>query len=270
VRRADAEKKLAVMRAQVTHLRPKFTVPFASFSFFSHEENSFTNDAANGPDAAVSALQRTDSHPVLLYPDDCWTVGDRHDNSSALARYRADYAGIKGRPLRKSARVSLDSLEAQARLYIERVDGANEPRMLALLRRLPILKFLGPIEIYLWDLDQNVRFSFEQGLESISERSARYDLRMSSDSLHFMLKNAWGMDTLTVNGRFQADAGGLKRLAATFGIDALNNTGLHLTPAFLLDSNTIGFLARIFARKLWSLRAQGYKAGPRAVEASSL
>ncbi len=47
------------------------------------------------------------------------------------------------------------------------------------------------------------------------------------------------MDTFTVNGRFSADAAGLNHLAATFGVDVLNNAGIRITPAFLLESATI-------------------------------
>ena len=62
-----------------------------------------------------------------------------------------------------------------------------------------------------------------------------YDLRMGSDSLAFVFRQGWGIDTLTVNGRFSADPEGLKRLVLTFGVDMLNNPGIALGPAFLLD-----------------------------------
>lgn len=257
VRRADARKKLEIMQAQIRGLQAKFTVPFASFSFFSHEENFFTNDAANTPSVAVAAIEQTDSRAILMYPGDLWEVGNPHDNSSAIARYKQEYALIGERPLRKSASVPLETLTTQAKAYIERIQGANDRRMLTVLRKTPVLPLLGPIEIHLWDLDCNVRFSFENGLEPIAWRPAKYDLRMGSDSLQFLLKNAWGIDTLTVNGRFSADAAGLRQLIGTFGLDALNNTGIRLTPAFLLDSATIGFVFRIVARKLWSLRDNG-------------
>ena len=260
IRASDARQKLSIMTRQIRGLEPKFTVPFASFSFFSHEENYFTSDSANKPHDAVAAIETTKSVPVLLFPDDRWEVGAPHENATAEAKYNEAYAALAARPLRKSASVPLKTLAVEATRYIERVQRSNDARMLSLLRRTPLLPLLRPVEIYLWDLDTNVRFSFERGLEAISWRSARYDLRMGSDSLHFLLKNAWGVDTLTVNGRFHADAGGLKQLIGTFGLDALNNAGIRLTPSFLLDSATTTFLLRILARKLWSLRAQSRRA----------
>jgi hypothetical protein len=254
LRRADARRKLDVVRAQVTALAPRFTVPFASMSFFSHEENSFTSDSINHPWEALDPIAACGSRPVLLYPGDSWTVGDPHDDASACERYRADYARVPERPLHRSASVPLDALAAAAQAYIQRIRGANTGWLLDLLRRNPVLPTLRPLDIHLWDLDVDVRFSFENGLERIAGRDPRYDLRMGSDSLAFLFRQAWGIDTLTVNGRFSADPEGLKRLVLTFGVDMLNNTGITLGPAFLLDFASIGFLLRILARKLDSLR----------------
>jgi hypothetical protein len=255
LRRADARKKLDVVRAQVRGLAPRFTVPFASMSFFSHEENSFTSDAINHPWEVLDAIAACGSTPVLLYPGDAWAVGEARSNASAGERYRADYARLPQRALHHSVSVPLDALAAAARSYIQRIRGANSGWLLELLRRNPLLPTLRPIDVHLWDLGLDVRFSFEAGLQQIERRDPGYDLRMGSDSLAFVFRQAWGIDTLTVNGRFQADPEGLKRLVLTFGVDMLNNTGITLGAAFLLDFASIGFLLRILRRKLESLRS---------------
>jgi len=254
LRRADARKKLDIVRAQVRGLAPRFTVPFASMSYFSHEENSFTSDSINHPWEVLDEISACGSTPVLLYPGDSWAVGDAHSNDSAVARYRADYARLPERPLHHSASVPFDVLAQAAQGYIERIRRANSGWLLELLRHNPVLPTLRPLDIHLWDLDCDVRFSFEAGLERIESRDPAYDLRMGSDSLAFVFRQAWGIDTLTVNGRFHADPEGLKRLVLTFGVDMLNNTGITLGAAFLVDFASIGFLLRILFRKLESLR----------------
>jgi UDP-MurNAc hydroxylase len=254
LRRADAQKKLEIMQRQIELLGPRYTVPFASFSYFSHIENGFINDAANGPSEALAVVRRTQSTPVLLYPGDTWSLGAAHDNARAEASYRADYASIPGRTPRVSPSVSFEQLQAAARGYVERIQSKNDRRVLALLERVPGLGLLGPIEIFLWDQARSVRFSFAAGLEPLAAPSARYELAMGSDSLHYLFKFAWGIDTLTVNGRFAADPRGLRQLVLTFGADALNNAGLVLGPRLLLEYETLGFLASVLGRKLWSLR----------------
>jgi hypothetical protein len=255
LRRADARKKLDIVRAQVRALAPRFTVPFASMSFFSHEENAFTSDSVNHPWEVLEPIAACGSTPVLLYPGDAWTVGEPHDNAPACERYRADYARLPERPLHHSASVPLEALTAAAHAYVQRIRAANSRWLLELLRWNPVLPTLRPLDVHLWDLGADVRFSFERGLEQIERRDPRYDLRMSSDSLAFVFRQQWGIDTLTVNGRFHADPEGLKRLVLTFGVDMLNNTGITLGPAFLLDFASIGFLLRILRRKLESLRS---------------
>jgi len=256
IRRRDAAKKLATMTQQIQGLQPRFTVPFASFSFFSHKENFFTNDQANTVKDALGAIKTTRSTPIVMFPGDVWSVGSSWDNSGALTRYEKAYASLPGRPLRESLPVPFEQLVLSASICIERVRSANDKWMLELLKLNPFFPCLRPLEIYLSDLDMNVRFSFEHGLKRISWRPGRYDLRMGSDSLNFLLKHAWGIDTLTVNGRFAADPAGLKRLIGTFGVDALNNAGIRLTPAFAFELSTLAFFARIMSRKLWSLRTR--------------
>src|SRR5690606_2325055 len=130
--------------------------------------------------------------------------------------------------------VAFEQLQACAHRYIDRIHANNDRRVLALLRRNPLLPALQPIDIRLWDLELDVRFSFERGLERIDRRAGGYELKMGSDSLEFVFTQPWGIDSLTVNGRFEADAGGMKRLVTSLGVDLLNNAGIRLQPAFLL------------------------------------
>src|SRR5262249_46114262 len=194
------------------------------------------------------------SAPVLLYPGDSWQIGAPHANESACERYRADYAGLPSRPLHRSVSVPFETLAAAAQTYLQRIRGANAGWLIELLRHNPVLPPLRPIDIQLGDMGAHVRFSFERGLEKIERRDPAYDLRMGSDSLAFLFRQSWGIDTLTVNGRFHADPEGLKRLVLTFGIDMLNNTGITLGPAFLVDFASISFLLRVLGRTLESLR----------------
>jgi hypothetical protein len=208
----------------------------------------------NHPWDLPEVIRGAGATPVILYPGDSWEVGESHDDGSALASYRADYAALPARPLHRSAPVPFESLAAAAQSYIQRIRGANTGWLLQLLRHNPVLPTLRPLDVHLWDLGQDVRFSFERGLERIEKRDPSYDLRMASDSLAFVFRQAWGIDTLTVNGRFQADPEGMKRLVLTFGVDMLNNTGITLGPAFLFDFASIAFLLRVLGRKLDSLR----------------
>jgi UDP-MurNAc hydroxylase len=255
LRRADARRKLDVVCAQARALAPRFVLPFASLSYFSHEENSFTSDSVNHPWEVLGAIESAGAKPVLLYPGDAWELGAPHENASAVERYRRDYAELPSRPLHRSVSVPFEALQEAAELYRKRIRAANSGWLLDALRWNPVLPTLRPLDVHLWDLNLDVRFSFERGLEKLERRDPGYELAMASDSLAFVFRQAWGIDTLTVNGRFRADPEGMKRLVLTFGVDMLNNTGIALGPAFLVDFASIGFLLRILRRKLESLRS---------------
>lgn len=260
LRRSDAEKKLRMMRRQIEHLKPRYTIPFASFAFYAHEENSYMNDGLGDVAEAARVIEAAGSTPVVLFPGDTWTPGEAHDNGPALERWAEVRATLPDRPLAKAAPRSWEALVEAADRYRTRIADANDDRTLKLLRLNPVLPALRPIDIHLWDLGYDVRFSFEHGLQRIDQRSGDYDLKMGSDSLHFVFAHAWGTDTLTVNARFRADAGGVKRLLTTFGVDQLNNVGIRVSPSFLVDFPSHAFLLKALGRKLWSLRAQRKRA----------
>ena len=253
-RRADAQRKLEIFKLHVSALKPRVAVPFASFSFFSHEENAFMSDSANKPWDVVEAVERAGQEAVLLYPGDRWEVGAKHDNAAAIERYRDDYAALSEHPRRSSEEVSMTSLVTSATKYIERVKSKNDALVMKLLKLTPLLRAFHPVDIYIWDLKKSVRFDFSSGLKEIASREKCYSLQMGSDSLDFLFKFAWGLDTLMVNGRFQADPAGLRRLLMTFGADVLNNSGIRVAPSLLVDVPTIAFLLKVLLSRLWAIR----------------
>ncbi|HEY4867052.1 MAG TPA: hypothetical protein VIK45_16215, partial [Candidatus Dormibacteraeota bacterium] len=51
----------------------------------------------------------------------------------------------------------------------------------------------------------------------------------------FTLKFDFGVDTLSVNGRFRGTAAAYRRLLRTFAVSVLNNNGRHLQFRLLTD-----------------------------------
>lgn len=87
LREASAREKLERVKIQVATFRPTFTVPFASFVYFSHEENRHLNDAINTIARAHDFIRReTNTTPVVLYPGDQWDMGcdPARQNDAAL------------------------------------------------------------------------------------------------------------------------------------------------------------------------------------------
>ena len=77
---------------------------------------------------------------------------------------------------------------------------------------------------------------------------------MNSEVLHFLFKNSFGFDTMTVNGCFEEGTnGGFVRATKSFSIENLNNLGLYFNLKLLINFRIIKlFLTRLYrvARKL--------------------
>ncbi|MEM7131638.1 MAG: MBL fold metallo-hydrolase [Chloroflexota bacterium] len=235
-RRASAAEKLERVRLQIETFQPAYTIPFASFIYFSHEENFYCNDSINTVRDAHSFIrQETASQPVVLYPEERWVVGSIHESEASLQKYDQDY-DLGKKPLRKSEPVAVDQLALHAQDYIERMTDKNSPLLIRIMS-MPVFGYFQTLKFYLTDLRKTVEFDMRDGLqmksksddESKSEMSESH-IMLSSESLAYIFQNDWGFDTLTVNGRFQASQANYKRMMKALFLGPLNNTGRYLRP----------------------------------------
>ena len=240
LREESAREKLERVKIQVSTFRPTFTVPFASFVYFSHEENRYLNDAINTIERAHNFIRReTDTTPVVLYPGDDWDIGcdPARQNATALDAYRRDY-DLAAKPFRKTSSVSLEELCRLSQEYVARIKSKNSALLMALLA-LPPLRHFETVKFQLTDLDRVLAFDFKRGLRVVEDGSAAAQMSLSSESLAFLLKFDWGFDTLMVNGRFRTSPRDYKRAMKTFYIGPLNNTGRYLHPRTLVDRDFV-------------------------------
>ena len=252
LREAAARDKLATVNRQIEILQPKFVIPFASFVYFSHAENSYLNDSINDIPAVLDAIGQQDCKPVIMKPRDIWTVGEAWDNRDAIAYWRAAYASLAGLPLRQPASpVPLAELIAHGRVYRERVFSKNSKWLIRLASLVPGAGAFQPLAIRLTDLGKMVRFSFFEDLRETPD--VKPDVEMSSESLDFIFRNDFGYDTLTVNGRFEASTGGFARMTKNFAVGSLNALGLGLKPSLVVNADVVLLLLgklRSFLRKM--------------------
>jgi len=243
-RKAAAAEKLARVKLQVETFQPKQTIPFASFVYFSHEENSYLNDAMNTiRDAEQFIAQETESQPVVLYPGDEWEIGAPHENEPSLAKYDVDYAW-ETKPLHRAQTIPIAALQESSQLFIQRMKAQNS-HLFMVLMKLPPLRYFQPFTLYLTDLAQLVRFDMQNGVQPIAGIATDADVQLASESLAYVLKHDWGYDTLEVNGRFRATDDGHKRMVKTFFLGPLNNTGRYLHPKTFFEPS---FLRRALGK----------------------
>lgn len=229
---AAAQEKLREFRAQIVALTPRWVIPFASFVRFAHEDNSYLNEHANRIGNMIAEIREHNALPIVLYPGDEWTIGTDHDPTQAVTRYDADRIQAERRPPVTSKSVTVDQLIAASGEFVARLRSRN---WLWVLRPLQWTGTLRSIRVYLRDLDVTLLLPVYRQLSVVGTGRQSAEFELSSDSLMFMLKNDYGIDSLLINGRFRELVPGSRAtLSKLFAVARQNNDG-HYYPARLFD-----------------------------------
>ncbi len=240
-----ARQKLMTLAAQVTVLKPAYTLPFASMVYFSNVENFYLNDAVNTPRRAAETLAAAGTMPVVMYPGDTWDIGTLVDNAASLARYDLLYGTMDVLPRRDAGTsVDLAQLIAAFAQYHQRVFSRNARSLVWLLSQFPFLGAFQPLVIRLDDIDTLISLSLLDGLEIMPVNAPAPDVTMHSSSLLFILQNDFGYDTLTVNGRFEATPTGFSKMTRSLAIGSLNAMGLSISPRLIFEWRLVLILLR--------------------------
>ena len=248
--------ELQIVEKQINAFKPKYTIPFASYVYFSHAENAFMNGEVNKPATACNTIEKASSIPVLLYPGDIWDYNSTWDNKINLEKFDSLYKEIPNRnfrtPLKSFSEVELI---LESKKYIERLKEKNAWYLVRLAKYTPFMGFFKVVNIYLFDLDVVMNFNIDRGLTK-SLDNKKYDIKMHSESLNYIFKFDFGYETLTVNGRFEADFDGLKKMTKVFGIGPLNNMGKYIGLNLLFKDNIIIEFFKIIFRTKKMLKPQ--------------
>jgi hypothetical protein len=221
-----AQDKRNEMRKQAQVFEPKQIVPFASFVWFSHQENFYMNEGVNRiSDIFKFCADELHIPPVVLYPGDQWEAGTPHDSSTALQKYESELSAILEHPnLDKSAPVPDEKLHELAKACFAKLRKENNRFLLALMPA---------ATVYLTDKDQTALVSCNS-LQLSNGRNGKIDIEMGSDSLAYCFRFGWGGDTLQVNGRYQVPPGGnARKFFRIFRVPGLNTANEHLDTLFL-------------------------------------
>ncbi len=248
-----AQEKLRTIGLQLEFLKPKIVIPFASYIFFSNEENFYLNDAANKPEDVCNKFTNSNSKFIVMKPNDI--IGGKTENYSttgAKAFWKKQFDSIETRSLHSYKPVKFEQIFKNFISYCERIKKKNNMMLVKTIRFISPISAFKPVTVKLTDLKRIVKFDYVY--ETISETHETPMLEMRSESLDFLFRNSFGFDTLTVNGCFEeGKRGGFVMSTKTLAIENLNNLGIYIKPSTLFNFYIIRlFLTRLYrvARKL--------------------
>ncbi len=198
-RAGEAARKLREVRLQAEVFQPKWLIPFASFIWFSHEENVYMNDEVNRIDKVDAFVsEQTQARPVILYPGDVWTVGHEWNSQSAIARYTSDISGLEVRKPHCDAVVPFDRLVAEFDTRMARIQ-KRTGRVIVI--GYAVTGILPEFRAWLTDLGHATSISIS-GCSKSKHSEFECDVALSSAALSYFFRFDWGGNTLEVNGRY--------------------------------------------------------------------
>jgi len=240
LRKKTSKEKLTRIKIQLQVFNAKQVIPFASFIWFSHEDNFYMNDEVNKISNVEEFIRKdTKAIPIILYPGDKWTVGEDNDNSKAIELYENDFTKER-EPYRNSPRIPLEEIQTYAKNYVKTIRDRNNWILIKLAHS---ISFLKTAKIYLKDLDLSITFDLVHGINESNFSKQDADIIMDSDSLAFAFNFDFGADTLLANARFRKSGGRTMIFFRQFMIGTLNNNGRTF------PLGIIGFLLR--ERSMW-------------------
>ena len=243
-----AKEKINTIEAQISTFKPKITIPFASFVYFSNEDNFYLNDASNTPKDILSHFENASTQLLVMKPADTLkkTIDHPQNIIEAVAFWNRKYEDVKNVQLHRYDTVRFESLDQSFYKYCDRIAESNNIFFMKILRMISPVSIFQPVVIMLTDKNINIKFDYINRL--LIKCNEPPQLKMHSESLKFIFDNSFGFDTLTVNGCFdEVAAGGFTKATKTLAIENLNSLGFRFNVTILFKIRLI----RIFASRLF-------------------
>ena len=240
-RKELAREKLRRIKMQANILHPTYIVPFASMVRFCHKENSYMNDSLNTPRDTINFIaNETNSTPFMMTPYEEWDGESSKDNESALTFWDTSYQNALSRPLiGLKEQYSWEDLLSAYNKMLDRVKARNNFMLIKFLSFINMI----PEQIFrVTDLDLFIQFSWHEGCKLVDRDIQQHSIGISSESLHFLFANDFGVDTLNVNARFSGSLRQKKNLIKTFFPLALNNTGRYISFVGIVKTFELSFI----------------------------
>ena len=174
-----------------------------------------------------------------MYPGDEWEVGKENlANDLNISKYFTEFNNSKKNNLIKSNKIPIETLLNSSREYFLRIKKKNGKfLMIAFGLFAKTFNFFSKsdnfagysgIKIYVIDYKKCYNFNWIKGFFETSD-SRDVDIRISSESLDYIFRYEWGIDTLLVNGRaYMINDNTPNKIRKAFCLGLFNSNGINL------------------------------------------
>lgn len=212
-------------------LKCKVTIPFASFIYFSDNDNKYLNKYTNKIDQVYQRFKDENLNIKILYLEDETEIDKSYNSIDALEKFKSADKMIDNLPYRDIPKKDFGDLKKYFKFLLKNLE-SRYPTWL--------IKLCGDLTVYLEDLDIKVLISFRKNKFDIIE-TEDFDIKLNSEALEYALKFTWGFSTISVGGKFLIKS---KYKVWSFYklITSLNNAGIYLKLKYLFSKNNFLFI----------------------------
>ena len=219
-RQSLSKEILENLNRSISHLKPRKVVPFASFCYFSRDDNFYLNDSINKIGDTIDFLSKKNKNIDFLcfYPGDRWDLSSNWNNKDSINKYNFDYNKIT--PIKhENKKVDIKNLKDAAYKFISVTENKNN--------LFNFYKFFNAnfykIFFKLTDANINLSFDFKNGINEISHINEKMPYcELTSESLSQLFLSGYGYDALVIGGRYESNKFGDKCLNKIFKFQTKN------------------------------------------------
>ena len=232
-------------------------VPFASFFYFSHEENQDLKKWSNNCKTLKTYLENNNLQFCLFNPnmnfhlvDELIENNNLRNNLSIKSQKFWDQK-INNSEILFKEKPTENINKENINLFLERLRKYNNIYLLFLIRILSFKKLFGDLYIKINNSNKVYIVNFFRVTKT---NRKNFDISMSAEAFNLFLLQPFGLESLLVSGRLKSkDNMGMKKLTSALGITTINLSGYGVNFKDLFNKlilyKIIGLIYRTIVQK---------------------
>jgi hypothetical protein len=253
--RKAAEFKLKNLLNVYKIFNADLIIPFASFVYFSSSENFRLNKYMNNVENTSKFLDDNNINHCFLNPNLQELEVEKliYDKSlrnktikNSIDFWDHKFGNIKPKNETNVIHKIPNEIKEE---FISKIKKSNSIYLLFLIRFLSFKYFFGDIIIYLSDTKETYILNFFKIVKDNSIPQSKIDIQMLSGRLFFLIKNSYGIETLSSNGCLaEIKKNSFEKMIRSIGFVSLNQTNNGITIKSIFSKNIINKIFSIFIR----------------------
>ncbi len=228
-----AEEKLQRLLRNHRELKANLTIPFASFVYFSCEDNKYMNSYANSPKKVYDFLQANGVHCLFLSEGDVYRLGDKVNDNKGLEKWEDRFNNIENLDYLKPEIVPIQDIQQKAKDFSD-----------AILDKYPkiLVSFLRSMTLYIDDLKLCCNFDLKRRrFDVIDLPKEKADIFVNSQPLHYAFTYSWGFETLAEAARVLIK-NNYNKFKLLKNISILYSNEIYLKPRYFFKRRNIRYI----------------------------